>query len=107
MVESYGQEPEPTLLGVINAFTRAAHELPPLARIDVERFAERVLMDKVEVSSNGHKAGEKPAFSCGFVCITNSASELTKIVFNYGHNSGRGGLLALSHMNYLSLRKRK
>ncbi len=27
-----------------------------------ERFAGRVLMGKVEVSPNGHKAGEKPAF---------------------------------------------
>ncbi len=62
IVESYDREPEPTLFGVINAFTRAAHELPPLARIEVERFAGRVLIGKVEVSSNEHKAGEKPAF---------------------------------------------
>ncbi len=63
VVESYDREPEPTLFGVINAFTRAAHELPPLARIDVERFAGRVLMGKVEISSNRQEAGEKPAFS--------------------------------------------
>ncbi len=62
VVESYDREPEPTLFGVINAFTRAAQELPPLARIEVERFAGRVLLGKEVISSNGHKAGEKPAF---------------------------------------------
>ena len=50
------------VIRVINIFTRVVQQLPPPARIDVERFAGRVLMGREVISSNGHKAGEKPAF---------------------------------------------
>lgn len=42
-VSGYLAEPEPTRFGVINAFTRAAQGLAPLQRIEVERFAGRLL----------------------------------------------------------------
>jgi len=39
LVSAYQDEPEPTRFGVINAFTRAAQQLTPLERIEMERFA--------------------------------------------------------------------
>jgi hypothetical protein len=43
VVSSYEAEPEPSRFGVINAFTHAAHQLAPLHRIEVERFAGTLL----------------------------------------------------------------
>ena len=42
-VSSYLAEPEENWFGVINAFTRAAQGLAPLQRIEMERFAGRLL----------------------------------------------------------------
>jgi hypothetical protein len=43
LVNGYLAEPEPNRFGVINAFTRAAQGLSPLQRIEMERFAGRLL----------------------------------------------------------------
>jgi hypothetical protein len=43
LVSGYLAEPEPNRFGVINAFTRAAQGLAPLQRIEMERFAGRLL----------------------------------------------------------------
>jgi hypothetical protein len=43
VVSGYLAEPEQTRFGVINAFTRAAQELAPLQRIEMERFAGTLL----------------------------------------------------------------
>jgi len=47
VASSYSAEPEPTRFGVINAFTRAAQKLGPLQRIEMERFAGRLLEAKL------------------------------------------------------------
>jgi hypothetical protein len=43
VVARYVAEPEPNRFGIINAFTGAAQTLAPLQRIDMERFAGRLL----------------------------------------------------------------
>ena len=43
VVGSYLTEPEPSRFGVINAFTHAAQQLAPVPRIEMERFAGRLL----------------------------------------------------------------
>jgi hypothetical protein len=43
VVARYATEPEPNRFGLINAFTRAAQSLAPLQRIEMERFAGRLL----------------------------------------------------------------
>jgi hypothetical protein len=43
LVSGYLLEPKPNRFGVINAFTRAAQGLAPLQRIEMERFAGRLL----------------------------------------------------------------
>jgi hypothetical protein len=43
LVSGYLAEPDPNRFGVINAFTRAAQGLSPLQRIEMERFAGRLL----------------------------------------------------------------
>jgi hypothetical protein len=42
-VGSYQLEPERSRFGVINAFTHAAQQLAPVPRIEMERFAGRLL----------------------------------------------------------------
>lgn len=42
-VSSYLAEPDPNRFGVINAFTRAAQNLGPIQRIEMERFAGTLL----------------------------------------------------------------
>jgi hypothetical protein len=46
VVSAYLTEAEPTLFGVINAFTHAAQNLAPLQRIEVERFAGGLVRGK-------------------------------------------------------------
>ncbi len=48
VVSGYLAEPEANWFGVINAFTRAAQGLAPLQRIEMERFAGRLLEGPVE-----------------------------------------------------------
>ncbi len=48
VVSGYLAEPEANWFGVINAFTRAAQGLAPLQRIEMERFAGRLLEMPVE-----------------------------------------------------------
>lgn len=43
VVSGYLAEPESTRFGVINAFTRAVQGLAPLQRIEMERFAGKLL----------------------------------------------------------------
>jgi hypothetical protein len=43
VVSSYLIEPDANRFGVINAFTNAAQKLPPLQRIEMERFAGTLL----------------------------------------------------------------
>ncbi len=43
VVSSYLVEPEPNRFGLINAFTNAAQRMAPLQRIEMERFAGRLL----------------------------------------------------------------
>lgn len=43
---AYRQEPEPNLFGILQAITRAAQALPPEGRLELERFAGRLLAER-------------------------------------------------------------
>jgi len=47
VIQNYREEAEPTKYGVINAYTRAARNLPFERRIEVEKFAGRLLDERI------------------------------------------------------------
>ena len=46
VLAAYRAEPEPNLFGVLQAITRAAQGLPPEGRLELERFAGRLLSQR-------------------------------------------------------------
>jgi hypothetical protein len=46
VLAAYRTEPEPNLFGVLQAITRAAQSLPPEGRLELERFAGRLLAER-------------------------------------------------------------
>lgn len=47
IIDSYYEEPSQSLYGVVNAFTRAARNLPDERRLNLEKLAGRILLEKV------------------------------------------------------------